>query len=89
MGWVVDVVKQKHSDGDQYLVLENGRFAYLSMPPQFSMVAMAEKLCVLDHRRDLGASWDPLDLCCLQEAGHVHAHVHHGEITEDIFLEQV
>lgn len=86
---MVDIVKQKHSVGDQYMVLENGRFAYLSMPPQFSMVAMAEKLCVLDHRRDLGASWDPLDLCCLQEAGHVHAHVHHGEITQDIFLKQV
>ncbi|XP_073390566.1 uncharacterized protein [Physcomitrium patens] len=70
------------------MVLENGRFAYLSMPPQFSTVAMAAKLCVLDHRRDLRGGWDPLALCCLQEVGHVHAHVHQGESTQDIFLEQ-
>jgi len=71
------------------MVLENGRFAYLSMPPQFNTVTMAAKLCVLDHQKDLQASLDPLALCCLQEVDHVHAHVHHGETTEDIFLEQV
>lgn len=79
---------QKHSVGDQYMVLENGRFAYLSMPPQFRKAAMAAKLCVIEHRPK-EPTWDPLSMCCLQEGGHVHAHVHHGEITEDIFLEQV
>lgn len=49
---------------------------------------MAAKLCVIEHRPK-EPTWDPLSMCCLQEGGHVHAHVHHGEITEDIFLEQV
>jgi hypothetical protein len=77
---------QKHNVGDQYLVLENGRFAYLSVPAQFTTSTTEAKLCFTDHCRE---AWDPLSACCLQEGAHVHAHVHHGEITEDIFLEQV
>jgi len=77
---------QKHNVGDQYLVLENGRFAYLSVPAQFTTSTTEAKICFTDHCRE---AWDPLSACCLQEGAHVHAHVHHGEITEDIFLEQV
>lgn len=78
----------RHNDGDHLLVFEGNGFSYLSVPPLISSPTEEEKrLCFLDHRRE---AWDPMsDMCCVRDTGHVHAHVHHGEITEDILLEQV
>ncbi|KAG6547379.1 hypothetical protein Mapa_010827 [Marchantia paleacea] len=77
----------RHNDGDHLLVFEGNGFSYLSVPPLVSSPMEEEKrLCFLDHCRE---AWDPMsDMCCVRDTGHVHAHVHHGEITEDILLEQ-
>jgi hypothetical protein len=69
--------------GNRLLVLESGGFTYLSV----SKSVDEKKLCFEDHRME---AWDSVsDMCCLRGAGHVHAHVHHGDSTEDILLEQV
>ncbi|KAL2651823.1 hypothetical protein R1flu_019951 [Riccia fluitans] len=80
-------VRRTHNDNDHLLVFEDNGFTYLTVPPLLSSPSAEEKkLCFLDHRSE---AWDPLsDICCLRDSGHVHAHVHHGEITEDILLEQ-
>ncbi|CAM6093000.1 unnamed protein product [Calypogeia fissa] len=77
-------LQRRHDSSKHLLVLEGGGFTYLSVPPSKSVDE--GKLCFLDHRLE---SWDSVsEMCCLREAGHVHAHVHHGDITEDILLEQ-
>lgn len=75
---------QKHSDCKHFLVFENGRFAYLSVPHELTTSKDTE-LCFTDHRKDGAIS----EMCCRQESDHVHAHVHRGEIMEDVLLEQV
>jgi len=67
------------------MVLESGRLAYVSLPQEYAASTENEDLCFADHR----AEDDTTDMCCPQESGHVHAHVHHGDIIEDILLEQV
>ncbi|CAM6098894.1 unnamed protein product [Calypogeia fissa] len=77
-------VLRRHGSSKHLLVLEGGGFTYLSVRRSKSLDE--GKLCFVDHRIN---SWDSVsDMCCLREAGHVHAHVHHGDTTEDILLEQ-
>lgn len=79
-------VQRRHDAGNHLLVLEGSGFTYLSVPPINSKSLDEGKLCFLDHRME---SPTMSDMCCLREAGHVHAHVHHGDVTEDVLLEQV
>lgn len=74
-----------HVDGQHFLVLEDGCPAYVSLPQEFSVSTDEAELCFTDHQKEAVSS----DICCPQEQGHVHAHVHHGEITQDVLLEQV
>ncbi|KAG0569195.1 hypothetical protein KC19_6G072400 [Ceratodon purpureus] len=56
----------------------------MSLPHEYAASAENEELCFTDHRpKDVA-----MGICCPQESEHVHAHVHRGEITEDILLEQ-
>eukprot|EP00249_Psilotum_nudum_P026524 c32675_g1_i1 orf=2-298(-) len=76
----------QHKERNHLLVFEGGKFSYVTIPPLPSSVEDPVKLCFVDHNDD---KWDPrTEQCCLREVGHVHAHYHHGEITEDILLEQ-
>ncbi|KAL3700093.1 hypothetical protein R1sor_018115 [Riccia sorocarpa] len=55
------------------------------MDSSTSRVSLGRVQEAMHHRGD---AWDTLsDICCLQDSVHIHAHVHHGEITEDILLE--
>ncbi|KAL3685647.1 hypothetical protein R1sor_003669 [Riccia sorocarpa] len=80
-------LQRNHNENEHLLVFEGNGFTYLTVPPLLSSPSAEDKkLCFTDHRSE---AWDPLsDICCLRDPGHVHAHVHHGEITEDILLEQ-
>ena len=65
------------------MVSDGGRLAYVSLPQEYAASAENDELCFTDHKDST------TDMCCPQESGHVHAHVHRGEIIEDILLEQV
>ncbi|KAJ7553988.1 hypothetical protein O6H91_06G121500 [Diphasiastrum complanatum] len=76
-----------HKDGGHLLVLEGDKIAYVAVPPCESATATENtRLCFTDHHN--GALNQGSDNCCLWGREHVHAHVHHGEITEDVLLEQ-
>lgn len=76
---------QKHNEGQHFVVLDSGRLAYVSLPQEYAASTENEDLCFADH----APKGVTTDVCCLQESEHVHAHVHHGDIIEDILLEQV
>lgn len=76
---------QKHNEGQHFVVLESGRLAYVSLPQEYAASIENEDLCFTDHRpKDVSN-----EMCCPKESAHVHAHVHDGEFTKDILLEQV
>ncbi|XP_002974006.2 putative inactive cadmium/zinc-transporting ATPase HMA3 isoform X2 [Selaginella moellendorffii] len=73
--------QKQHKEGDHLLILEGDGITYVAVPDK-------GRICFVDHHT---GTWAPLpesERCCLRESQHVHAHVHHGEITEDVLLEQ-
>ncbi|XP_024529175.1 putative inactive cadmium/zinc-transporting ATPase HMA3 [Selaginella moellendorffii] len=72
---------KEHKEGDHLLILEGDAITYVAVPDK-------GRICFVDHHT---GTWAPLpesERCCLKESQHVHAHVHHGDTTEDVLLEQ-
>eukprot|EP00850_Spirogloea_muscicola_P003815 SM000015S01315 [mRNA] locus=s15:1225461:1231881:- [translate_table: standard] len=76
-----------------YLLNRSGRFTCVTIPP-----ALSSSICFVDHDHDDARAPPPaahdrsddggIDACCLKDTDHVHAHVHDGEITQEVTLDQ-
>lgn len=77
----------EHKGANHLLIREGSKFSYVLVPSYLSSQKEEPDLCFTNHNN---SKWDPrVEQCCLREDGHVHAHVHHGDLIEDILLEQV
>lgn len=88
--WILQ--RQQHKNGDHLVVVENGRVvSFVSLPQVAGGGGLLQApLCFVDHHPgDPDDGRELLSERCWQESGHVHAHVHRGEIVEDVLLEQV
>eukprot|EP00850_Spirogloea_muscicola_P016079 SM000128S26212 [mRNA] locus=s128:73008:80210:+ [translate_table: standard] len=76
-----------------YLLNRSGRFSCVTIPP-----ALSSSICFVDHDHDDSrtpptavhdrSDDNGIDACCLKDTDHVHAHVHDGEITQEVTLDQ-
>eukprot|EP00250_Pteridium_aquilinum_P034157 c7157_g1_i1 orf=2-670(-) len=78
--------KHEHKGANHLLIREGNKFSYVLIPSSLSSQKEEPHFCFTNHNCN---QWDPrVEQCCLREDGHVHAHVHHGDLIEDILLEQ-
>ena len=77
----------RHKEANHLLIRQGNKFSYVLVPSLPSNSEEELDLCFTDHS---STKWDPTtEQCCLREVDHVHAHVHNGDLVEDILLEEV
>eukprot|EP00897_Mesotaenium_endlicherianum_P001465 jgi/Mesen1/1346/ME000013S00841 len=65
-----------------YWIYDDGKFSCITVPSDY-----ASLLCFENHREKTALDLTT-EACCGLSAAHVHAHVHRGEIEEDLVLEK-
>ena len=77
----------RHKEANHLLIRQGNKFSYVLVPSLSSNSEKELELCFTDHS---STKWNPTnEQCCLREVDHVHAHVHNGDLVEDILLEEV